>query len=89
MRESSPIYLKNDSPKVVVWAVGRKRHKNFPPDSWRPDTVVDLNYSDDSPGKEYAVKIGAKYVSGEIMFKAQAQQQREFWTKQFDADIPK
>lgn len=89
MREASPVYLENNDPKVVVWAVGRKRHKNFPPQEWKPETVVDLNYSDDSPGKEYAVKIGAKYVSGEIMFKAQAQKQREFWTKQFVADIPK
>jgi len=73
------------TPQVLVWAVGRSRIEgsiSFPPADWRPQTVIDLNYSEDSPGREYALMVGAKYISGIEMFKSQARAQREFWSGQ-------
>lgn len=64
--------------KTLVWAVGRSRHKNWPP--CRPERVIDLNYTEDSPGLEFAIKVGAEYISGQTMFKTQAIGQREFWS---------
>lgn len=71
-------------PSVLIWAVGRTRSANTqtPPTRWKPDYVFDLNYSDDSPGKEYALLTGAKYISGRGMFVAQAKIQREFFKAQ-------
>lgn len=76
--------LPHDSPQIVIWGVGRSRYseKNqtqWPNPNWKPTQVIDLNYSEDSPGREYALKTGAKYISGMVMFRAQAQAQREFW----------
>ncbi|MDZ4660979.1 MAG: shikimate kinase [Pseudomonadota bacterium] len=66
-------------PEVVVWAVGRGRLNKYPPKEWRPRLILDLNYTDDSPGKEYALQTGADYQDGNKMFKAQARAQRKFW----------
>jgi shikimate 5-dehydrogenase/shikimate kinase len=68
-------------PHAVIWAVGRSREVKMPPHSWKPKLVLDLNYSDDSPGREYALEVGARYVSGLTMFHAQAAIQRSFWTE--------
>lgn len=73
---SSPL---QGSPSVLVWAAPRSADLIWPPSTWKPEVVFDLNYKEDSPGREYALKIGAKYRSGEAMFRAQAQGQREFW----------
>jgi len=67
--------------EVLVWAIGRSQHKNWPDPNWRPNVIIDLNYSEDSPGKEYAQMVGAKYISGAVMFSAQAKKQQEFWSK--------
>lgn len=66
-------------PDLVVWAVGRGREFRFPPDSWRPRLVLDLNYGDDSPGLEWAARRNLPYQSGLRMFKLQAEFQRDFW----------
>ena len=68
---------------VVIWAVGRSRmpHCVFPPSSWKPRLVVDLNYAEDSPGLEYALLSGAKYISGKKMFEHQAKKQKDFFSK--------
>lgn len=71
-------------PELVVWAVGRSRINeglSFPPVNWRPRYVFDLNYSDDSPGRDYALMCGAEYVSGLSMFRKQAELQRRFWSE--------
>ncbi|OQW50422.1 MAG: hypothetical protein A4S09_01115 [Proteobacteria bacterium SG_bin7] len=72
-----------ESPEVVVWATGRRNMLmgTWPSSSWKPKKVVDLNYSDDSPGKEYAQLVGAEYFSGLPMFFAQADKQRDFWSR--------
>lgn len=72
-------------PEVVIWAVGRNRQDDccWPPTSWKPELVCDLNYSDDSPGREYALRLGCRYESGMRMFELQAQAQRDYWSQGF------
>ncbi len=69
------------NPQVVVWAVGRVRMHalQWPPSQWKPKLIIDLNYSEDSPGREYALMTGAEYRGGLPMFKAQAIAQQEYW----------
>ncbi len=73
----------DSTPEVVVWAVGRKNMITgvWPSPNWKPSKVIDLNYSEDSPGKEYAQLVGADYVSGLPMFLEQANRQRDFWSQ--------
>jgi shikimate 5-dehydrogenase len=68
-------------PETVVWAVGRDRMTTaqWPPAHWRPQLIIDLNYTEDSPGLEYAKRVEARYLSGLPFFKAQAALQRVFW----------
>jgi shikimate 5-dehydrogenase len=75
---------KSVSPELVFWALGRSRMEGsvLPPKEWQPHYVVDLNYAEDSPGRDYALNTGAKYISGRAFFKAQAQGQREFWSQE-------
>lgn len=47
--------------------------------------IADLSYTDDSLGRELALKLGAKYLSGALMFSEQARLQREFWTALFES----
>lgn len=72
----------NPEPEVIIWGVGRSRQTTckWPPSEWKPSLVLDLNYSEDSPGLEYAMMVGAEYISGVQMFRLQAQAQREFWS---------
>ena len=69
-------------PDVVIWAVGRARMSDcqFPPLSWKPQKIIDLNYTENSPGLEYALLTGAKYVSGKTMFAHQAKKQQEYFS---------
>lgn len=69
------------SPDVVIWAVPRSREFKFPDDSITPQLVLDLNYTDDSPGLEWAASRNLRYTSGLRMFKLQAEFQRELWSK--------
>ena len=84
-RETSPPL--QSPPDAVIWGVGRSREDQmtWPPEEWKPKVVIDMNYSEDSPGREYALKTGARYVSGLALFKAQAEFQRQFW----EASLPK
>lgn len=68
-----------DQPEVVVWGAGRHPQGVPPPSHWRPRLVIDLNYTEDSPGREWASEIMAKYRSGIEMFREQARAQRKFW----------
>jgi len=68
-------------PHAVIWAVGRERLNRWPPESWRPQLVIDANYSEDSPGREYALTTGARYLAGDAWFKRQAAEQRRFWSE--------
>ena len=87
VREGAKPFPPAGSPTNLVWSVGRahygvgtnKATAKWPPSHWKPRRVIDLNYTDDSPGLEYAALTGAEYVSGLSMFKEQARLQREFW----------
>lgn len=67
------------APATVIWAVGRDPRHATPPANWRPELVIDLNYAENSPGLEYALTVGARYISGLTMFRRQAEEQRKFW----------
>jgi shikimate kinase len=69
------------TPEVVIWAVGRSHMQvsQWPPLTWRPELVMDLNYAENSPGREYALRLSCKYQSGAEFFFAQADEQQLFW----------
>jgi shikimate 5-dehydrogenase len=73
-------------PKIMIWAAPRGPETLWPPLTWRPAMVFDLNYKEDSMGREYALRCGAHYQSGLTMFQGQAQGQRSFWTKCEDSE---
>lgn len=66
-------------PDLLIWAAGQSVEVKFPPPEVTPSLVYDLNYSDASSGKEWAVGRHLPYASGFAMFRLQAQAQREFW----------
>ena len=41
--------------------------------------MIDINYTEDSPGLEYALQVQAEYINGKEFFKEQAQKQREIF----------
>ena len=77
------LQISPQSPKIVVWAVGAIRQPAcvWPPTEWQPEVILDLNYSADSPGKQYAQRCGAHYYGGLAFFTAQAEAQRQFWQR--------
>lgn len=68
------------SPATLIWAAGSGPSSDLPL-HWKPESVFDLSYTDDSPARVYAQKIGARYISGLEMFREQARMQREFWCR--------
>ena len=66
------------NPRTIVWGDPHNSISKIPL-NWKPETVIDLNYQDSSPGKLYAQKIKAHYVSGLAMFDAQAAEQQRLW----------
>ena len=76
--------FKTSSAKTLIWAVGRKRMTEacqWPPKNFQAKQVIDINYTEDSPGLEYALKIKAVYKNGFTYFKEQAKKQRELFKK--------
>ena len=72
-------------PKTLIWAVGRKRMREGclrPPKNWKPLKVIDINYTEDSPGLEYALQNSSHYINGRELFREQAKKQREIFKKQ-------
>lgn len=68
----------NYFPDIVLWAVP-SMHPLFPPKHWSPKVVLDLNYGQDSLGREYALLKAAFYKSGILMLLKQAQEQQKIW----------
>jgi shikimate kinase len=68
-------------PTQMVWAVGRSRAFQWPMPAVFIQSVIDLNYSEDSPGREIALLAGCSYKSGETMFIQQGLAQQEFWKR--------
>ncbi len=81
-KRRSPGDSTDTDPKVVIWASGRGSDLANPPLSWVPAIIFDLNYAEDSPAREYAIKTGARYVSGLNMFRIQAKFQKKFWKQE-------
>jgi shikimate kinase len=69
------------SPELLIWATGRSREFKWPPSGIKPKLVLDLNYSEESPGLEFAVLHGLPYQSGLRLFKLQAELQRQKWRR--------
>jgi len=70
-------------PDILIWAAPRYDKTQFPPVNWTPQIVVDLNYTENSMGLEYAqTLLHTKYVSGLIMFEEQGLEQYKFWLEQ-------
>lgn len=65
----------------LIWAAPRSTETQFPPDALQIKEVIDLNYTENSMGLEFAVKNKIKYKSGLEMFKQQAVGQQEYWSK--------
>lgn len=78
-----------EAPDVLLWAVGRGRTETtkWPPQNWHNKMVVDLNYSEDSPGLEWAEKHADMYLSGEKFFREQARAQRLWWEQNYKPPI--
>lgn len=74
---------KPTSPKHIIWAVGKNFNQDgvYPPENWTPESVIDLNYTQDSPGITCAYNYGCQYHSGLDMFLEQARKQQEFWNQ--------
>ncbi|MBX3020998.1 MAG: hypothetical protein KF799_04920 [Bdellovibrionales bacterium] len=69
----------SESPALVIWATGRSREFQWPPEHVQPQLILDLNYGENSPGLEWAVRSNLPYQSGLRMFKLQAEAQRIYW----------
>ncbi len=82
-----PIDQPLPSPTVLIWSVGRSRYHSPPPAPLRPRLVFDLNYAADSPGRDFAMQVGAHYVDGSDFFVEQAAAQQTFW-KQHLGPLP-
>jgi shikimate 5-dehydrogenase/shikimate kinase len=66
-------------PDIVIWAAPRHPEMAWPQEDWKPSLVIDLNYTENSAGREYALRLQTTYRSGLKMFQVQAQHQRDFW----------
>ncbi len=67
------------SPLTVIWAASPLTQIQFPPDSWQPKTIIDLNYAENSLGRQYALETKSCYQSGFKFFYYQAMEQQKFW----------
>ncbi|MGZ3692393.1 MAG: shikimate kinase, partial [Pseudobdellovibrio sp.] len=68
--------------KALVWAAPRTAQTQFPSDTLNFESVIDLNYTENSMGLEFAARRKISYISGLEMFKAQAEAQQVFWRAQ-------
>jgi shikimate 5-dehydrogenase len=74
----SPDQCLPDKVQVLVWAAGPE---DDPPPQFDFEILVDLNYREDSRAREWALQHGRRYLSGLDLFLAQAQGQRDYWTR--------
>lgn len=70
-----------ECPEVLIWGVGRAQMDQceWPPSAWKPKIIYDLNYTESSPGLEYALRKKCDYISGAKLFVIQAEEQQKFW----------
>lgn len=64
---------------AVVWSAPNGDGLDLPPAEWQVGEVVDLNYFENSRGRELALQWKCRYTSGEALFLRQALEQQRFW----------
>lgn len=64
----------------LIWAAPRMAEAILPDDGLEFKTLIDLNYTANSPGLEFATLRNIRYISGIEMFRLQALKQQEFWS---------
>ena len=77
---NSQMAIDHVKPQTVIWATNiLNKSEYFPPISWKPTKVIDLNYAQNSGGRLYAKNCQAQYFNGEKMFVSQAMEQQKLW----------
>lgn len=65
----------------LIWAAPRSHKTQWPDDEMKVGHVIDLNYTDNSMGLEFASMRKISYTSGLEMFKQQALMQQKYWNE--------
>ena len=70
-------------PDLVVWDFARPRTGEHPdlPLVWRPRWVLDLVDAEDSPGREWAQRLGARHLAGDLFEKELSVERQAFWSE--------
>ncbi|MBI4211656.1 MAG: hypothetical protein HY540_03375 [Deltaproteobacteria bacterium] len=66
------------APRTIIWATSHR--DTHPPSIWAPENIIDLNYTQNSAGLDFAERLGIPYLSGLAMFRRQAEEQRKYWS---------
>lgn len=64
----------------LIWAAPRSAQFQWPEDNLEIKELIDLNYTENSLGLEFAAHRKIRYTSGVGMFRLQALKQQEFWS---------
>ena len=66
---------------LIIWSSLRSAQVKWPEPLEKIKMVFDLNYAENSMGKELALRARCSYVSGWEFFKEQAKAQQDFWKR--------
>ena len=72
---------KKNNYDYLIWAAPRSHKTQWPDDMMKTNHVIDLNYTDNSMGLEFATMQKASYTSGLRMFQQQALMQQQYWNE--------
>lgn len=64
----------------LIWAAPRRDETVWPAAQLNAKVLVDLNYTANSPGLEFAALHKISYINGLEMLELQAQKQQDFWS---------
>ena len=65
----------------IIWASVRSEDVVWPSPAKFVKKIWDMNYFENSMGRELALEVGCEYVSGKDFFEHQAQEQQKFWSE--------
>ena len=65
----------------MIWAAPQREEPVWPADRLIVKMLVDLNYTESSPGLEFAARRNISYINGLEMLMLQAEKQQEFWSR--------
>lgn len=71
-------HVELQNPEVFIWAAGTA-DLNLIPKNIKPRIVIDMSYTENSPGRELADLWRSEYISGIEFFFKQAKLQQKFW----------